>query len=147
MTKTRPAPGDIIFAHRGLYKHYGVYIGNGTVIHFAGDASHEISARDAFVQKTSLKDFLKGAAVQTDPVRKGAFSPKQTVMRAMQAIGSCKGSYHLCFNNCEHFANWCKYGKRISEQVHQYTNALAQAAVCIVGGMLVKNIIEETDLI
>lgn len=147
MTKTKPEPGDIIFAHRGLYKHYGVYIGNNTVIHFAGDASHEISARDAFVQKTSLKDFLKGAAVQTDPVRRGAFSPKQTVMRAMQAVGSRKGSYHLCFNNCEHFANWCKYGKRISGQVDQYTNALAGAAVFIVGAMLVKNIIDESDLI
>lgn len=147
MTERKPVPGDIIFAHRGLYKHYGVYIGNGTVIHFAGDASHEISAKDAFVQKTSLKDFLKGAAVQTDPVRKGAFSLKQTVMRAMQAVGSRKGSYHLCFNNCEHFANWCKYGKRISGQVDQYTNALAGAAVFIVGAMLVRNIIDESYLI
>ena len=35
MTEKNPEPGDIIFVNRGLYKHYGVYVGNNRVVHFA----------------------------------------------------------------------------------------------------------------
>ena len=30
-------PGDIIFADRTVYKHYGVYVDKNTVIHYATD--------------------------------------------------------------------------------------------------------------
>ena len=44
--------------------------------------------------------------------------------------GLAKKKYNLVFNNCEHFAVWCKTGISDSEQV---TKAIATAAVISVG--------------
>jgi cell wall-associated NlpC family hydrolase len=41
----KPQKGDIICANRGLYRHYGIYAGNGSVIHDAskqGDFGQDI---------------------------------------------------------------------------------------------------------
>lgn len=43
------------------------------------------------------------------------FTPEETVKRAYSEIG--KKGYNLLVNNCEHFAIWCKTGKRESYQV------------------------------
>ena len=32
-------------------------------------------------------------------------------------LGEMKGKYRLAWNNCEHFAIWCKYGVKKSKQV------------------------------
>ncbi|GHU54323.1 hypothetical protein FACS189442_0390 [Spirochaetia bacterium] len=52
--------GDVIYTNRagGVYQHYGVYIGNEKVIHYAsrsGDFGDDIC-----VHETTLDDFLKG---------------------------------------------------------------------------------------
>lgn len=49
------------------------------------------------------------------------FSPEETVARAESKLG-CK-KYNLFFNNCEHFAIWCKTGLHISEQINKLLNA------------------------
>ena len=38
-----------------------------------------------------------------------------TLRRAMSRLG--EQNYNLLFNNCEHFATWCKTGRHRSEQV------------------------------
>ena len=53
-------PGTVIGVDRGLYKHYGIYAGRASVIHYAsatGDFGDEMSVR-----KTGVKHFLNGAA-------------------------------------------------------------------------------------
>ena len=50
-----PQPGDVLSVNRGLYKHYGVYVGNNTVVHFSGGYGHELSAHRACIRKTTLE--------------------------------------------------------------------------------------------
>jgi hypothetical protein len=115
--------GDIIYVNRGLYKHYGVYAGNGRVIHFASYSGTEISAENAVVHETTLEAFLKGGTLQIERGGWGGFSRRKTVERARACIG--KKEYNLAFNNCEQFARWCKTGTSRSIQVE---NAIEKVA-------------------
>ena len=116
--------GDIIGVDRGLYKHYGVYADKSKVIHYAsknGDFDGAIC-----IHTTTLVKFLDGS----DELFKCKFpieysilkfnyklySPKETVERALGRLG--ESEYNLVFNNCEHFAIWCKTGVSVSQQVN-----------------------------
>ena len=54
------------------------------------------------------------------------FSPEETVERAKSRLGEDK--YSLPFNNCEHFALWCKTGVSESHQVNVWLTRLAKYA-------------------
>lgn len=47
------------------------------------------------------------------------FTPKETVERARQKVGSGEHEYNLLTNNCEHFALFCKTGIKESYQVKE----------------------------
>lgn len=145
--KSKPLikPGDIVFVDRVFYKHYGVYIGNNSVVHFSGGDDGELSASKACILKTSLEKFSKGEKVQIENRKNQqykSFSQKETVMRAVNAIGSEKGKYSLIWNNCEHFANWCKYGEKRSVQVEKVAKNLAIISV-LSFGLIFSSQIEE----
>lgn len=119
-------PGDYIMSKvldgHGInfYEHHGIYIGDGKVIHFAargGDFSTDIKIR-----KTTLEKFLDGGELEFrdfDAVDNDQrYSNDMVVKRAMRVLKSQNfGSYNLLTNNCEHFANYCVFGKKFSEQV------------------------------
>ena len=109
--------GSVIYTKRPLYKHYGVYIGGGRVVHFAAKKGYETNAKEAYIQETSIENFLKGDELFVEKEVSGSFSAAQVVARAKGEVGRQKGEYSLVFNNCEHFAHWCKYGKKKSVQV------------------------------
>lgn len=47
-------PGDVIGVTRGIYEHYGIYAGNGKVIHYAaenGDFGTEVAIREADLER------------------------------------------------------------------------------------------------
>ena len=142
-TINKPQPGDVLSVNRGLYKHYGVYVGNNTVVHFSGRSDHELSGHKACIRKARLDDFSKGGEVQIETKCAESFSRKETVMRALNALGSEKGKYALPWNNCEHFATWCRYGKKRSVQVEHFAAGLAGISVLALGAVLVGKIIEE----
>jgi hypothetical protein len=50
------------------------------------------------------------------------YSEEETVARAISRLGENK--YSLAFNNCEHFAVWCKTGISESTQVERVLDAL-----------------------
>lgn len=126
MNNPIPSPGDIIYTDRGLYKHYGVYVGSGQVIHYAGPKGHEINASMADIIKTSIPEFLKGGKLFIQPDRtKNPLPAYKIIQRAESAVGKCKGEYNLVINNCEHFANWCRYGKPVSKQVDSAITAVS----------------------
>ena len=77
------------------FRHYGIDLGDGTDY-------------DGFAQG--------GQICYADDVRL-AFSQDRIMDRALSQVGSDFGGYHFLCNNCEHFANWCACGKRISRQV------------------------------
>jgi len=133
--------GDIIVCDRFFYKHYGIYVGNGRVIHYAtknGDFGEDIKVRE-----TSLGNFAgEGKCTPMPPVEgcTGAnqFSPTETVRRARSRLG--EKAYSLLFNNCEHFALWCKYGTSKSVQVEKaVTTALALGAVAVITYIAAKS--------
>lgn len=130
--KNTPIPGDILFTDRGIYKHYGVYIGHSQVIHFAGPKGHETEAPLVDVVQTSIEEFLRGDDLcierYPDDFKYKPFNPKVVIDRARSRLGKEKGKYNLADYNCEHFANWCKFGVKFSNQVEQVATTIVKIA-------------------
>lgn len=146
--------GDVIGVHRigGVYDHYGIYTGRGKVIHFSNEGSD--FGGDIRVRRATLSQFKDGASnvfvvdfeayrdyVENpgllDLLEEGIvgialrklfgdeltlYSPEETVERAKSQLG--EGDYNLVFNNCEHFAVWCKTGVKESSQVQRFIEAI-----------------------
>ncbi len=144
--------GDVIGVHRigGIYDHYGIYTGRGKVIHFSNEGSD--FGGDIRVRRATLSQFKDGASnvfvVDFEAYRDyienpelfdfaGLFklaidsffdneltlySPEETVKRAESQLG--REGYNLVFNNCEHFAVWCKTGVKESSQAQRFIEAI-----------------------
>lgn len=94
----------------GIPWHHGIDFGDGTVIHFTGDQRDEKNAK---IIRTTLQEFLNGKELVIVN-HKDCLEPSEVVRRAIWRLGD--RGYGLIFNNCEHFANWCKIGERESKQ-------------------------------
>jgi len=141
MKMTEVKKGDVISASRFLYRHYGIYTGNGRVIHYSsvgGDFGN-----DACVRETSLKQFARGGTCRVVDFtaninRTKTYSREDTVRRARSRIGDKR--YNVIFNNCEHFVYWCKTGKNKSTQVAKTIGTVAfLGAAVIFTGLLVDS--------
>jgi len=110
-----PRKGDVLYVDKMLYRHYGIYEGNNFVIHYAvQDGSFK--KKNAVVHETSLEQFANGFPVKIFRFQPGqSLSPYEVVENARSRIG--EKCYNLLFNNCEHFAVWCKTGVHGSSQV------------------------------
>ncbi len=101
----------------GLFLHHGIDLGDGTVAHY-------LEGRE--IIRSSLKDFSQGQ--KPTIVFHPHCSPKGiTLRRAMNRIGEQR--YNLLFNNCEHFANWCKTGRHRSEQMESWLHKSSLGAI------------------
>lgn len=116
------ARGDQIYVYRelfkldGLYQHHGIDCGNGTVIHYRKPSE--------VVERTSLETFSRGNLVYVKQYLEGFyFVPEVVVERAESRLGEKK--YNMLFNNCEHFATWCKIGIADSKQIRDFIPAIA----------------------
>ena len=123
--------GDVIKVDRwhGIYTHFGVYVltpeGEESVIHYTGENGH--SDFKGTVRETSLDEFLDGAGNysvwEPDPDKyETIYSGEETVERARSCLS--EEEYSLIWNNCEHFARWCKVGKREASQVRRAVKGL-----------------------
>lgn len=117
--------GDHLRVRRhGLYWHHGIDLGNGYVIHASGEPGR--MKLDAEVRYSSWDDFARGGEVET--VDDGSQAEGDEIVdRALTALGN--KDYSLLFNNCEHFARWCRTGTGSSAQVDYV--AVASAVVGI----------------
>lgn len=135
------AYGDVIGVQRLGYTHYGIYASEEAVIHYVGNQNE--TDMDAMVRETSLVTFLRGdedwfvldlderatdnvAALHGDYEMVETYSPDETVRRARSRLGESR--YNLLWNNCEHFALWCKTGREESDQVGSMLEAAGQIA-------------------
>lgn len=117
-----PAPraGDHIRVFRGFYWHHGVFVGDGRVVHYSGEPARK---RHAAIRLDCLGSFLQGGVAEVVTYApRVSHAPSDVVRRARARVG--EAGYNLMFNNCEHFARWCKLGERRSEQVDDAVAAL-----------------------
>lgn len=134
-------PGDVIGVSRGAYEHYGIYVGNRKVIHYAGvesDFGGRVSIHEApfdeFIKSSknyfvisfdgkypvkiqSSTKFIVNSIFDCGSRKYNTYSVEETLKRAYSRIGEKK--YSLLINNCEHFAMWCKTGVSESTQVRK----------------------------
>ena len=89
----------------GLFNHHGIDLGDGTVAHY-------LEGRE--ILRSPISEFSQGEVVSV--LNHANASPAGvTLRRAMGRLG--EQNYNLLFNNCEHFATWCKTGRHRSVQV------------------------------
>ena len=102
-----PPLGAHLVSSRRLYRHHGIYVGGGRVIHYSGFACR-LKCRGGPVQEVSLGEFTQGRATR---VRRSAamYSSQEVVRRARARLG--EDQYRLLTNNCWHFCKWCLYGQ------------------------------------
>ena len=99
-------PGDRIAVQRFFYKHVGIYIGNGSVVH---------NDKGGGVVRTTLAEFSAGGAVMLQKrVTTDYFQQQAIAQRALSLIGS---QFNVIHFNCEHAANWAQSGRVESEQL------------------------------
>ena len=89
----------------GLFNHHGIDLGDGTVAHY-------LEGRE--ILRSPISEFSQGEVVSVMD-HADASPAGVTLRRAMSRLG--EQNYNLLFNNCEHFATWCKTGRHRSEQV------------------------------
>lgn len=105
----------------GLFNHHGIDLGDGTVAHY-------LEGRE--ILRSPQEDFSRGLEITTVDYPPGDCSPKEvTIRRAMLRIG--EQNYNLLFNNCEHFAHWCKTGRHRSNQVENWLHTGSLGALAI----------------
>jgi len=116
------ARGDRIYVYRefinleGAYRHYGIDCGDDTVIHYRKPSET--------IERTTISTFARGNQVhlQIEDEVQFSFLPDIVVHRAESRLGERK--YNLLFNNCEHFASWCKTGISESKQISNFIPAI-----------------------
>ncbi|KAL7075064.1 hypothetical protein ACQ4LE_005965 [Meloidogyne hapla] len=123
--------GDLIEIFRNSYIHWVVYIGIVDDIHCV---AHIFTDKHGSTNKKEIGAKLLRrciASVRSDPflivagtdlcrvnnsldAQRRPFPPTIVVDRALLKLGT--GNYNLMHNNCEHFAKWCRYSLRESDQ-------------------------------
>lgn len=86
------------------YTHHAIYIGDGKVIHYAGEVG------DINVRLTTFKEFAEGHTVYRYSETESPlnYSREDAVRRAKSRLG--ESDYNLAINNCENFVRWCRAG-------------------------------------
>ncbi len=94
----------------GLFNHHGIDLGDGSVAHY-------LEGRE--ILRSPLEEFSRAQPLSVVAYPEGGCSPTGvTLRRAMGRLG--EQDYNLLFNNCEHFAHWCKTGRHRSTQVEDW---------------------------
>ncbi|XP_073698429.1 lecithin retinol acyltransferase [Garra rufa] len=138
--------GDLLEVSRTLFKHFGIYLGEGRVAHFIPDilpvftkeksiveqmVTNErlilgVLAKTASVRVDSLADFAFGDQIQVNKtdsmVSVRPLNGEEVARRAEKLIGSF--SYSLLWHNCEHYVMYCRYGVAFSFQTFQFCKVI-----------------------
>jgi hypothetical protein len=104
--------GAHLVAGREGYRHHGIYVGNGQVIHYAGFSRRQ---RRGPVERISIACFACGFAVTIQCDASPHYDGEEVARRAGSRLG--ERNYRLLTNNCEHFCSWCLFGECRSAQV------------------------------
>ena len=96
--------GDHIAVDRfSHYTHHGIYGGNGKIMEYDNN----------MIKESSIEDFMDGDFMLYTIDSEAIYPPKEIWERACYRRGEC--NYNLLWNNCEHFARWCRNGAAIKK--------------------------------
>jgi hypothetical protein len=112
---TRPPVGAHIVVPRLGYRHHGIYVGGGRVIHYAGFGRSRFRGP---VEEVSLAEFARGRPVSIRSDGAPLYDQGEVIRRARSRIG--EDLYRLWTNNCVHFCEWCLRGEHRSYQVEAW---------------------------
>lgn len=144
--------GDVVGVHRmrGLYDHYGIYTGNGGMIHYAdpsGDFGTNIVVHrttlekfkedseylfvidfDKFIRKNKVNifDIITPLGINVSKLLIALLgSSNYRIYSPEETVRRAESrlgerNYSIAMNNCEHFAVWCKTGVSESTQVENF---------------------------
>jgi hypothetical protein len=105
----------------GLFTHHGIDLGDGTVAHY-------LEGRE--ILRSPQEEFSRGQPISVVSYPEGeASAAGLTLRRAMGRLGEQR--YNLLFNNCEHFAHWCKTGRHRSSQVEDWLHTGSLGALAL----------------
>ena len=120
-------PGDIIRVNTGRYYHFGIYIGNDAVIHFAGPDAHTLTdASKARIRRDPLDRFSMGKSLEVREYSLKEKLKKRPPAKVIEYAESQLGNagYDIIYNNCEHFVNRCMFGIAYSTQIDEMRESL-----------------------
>ena len=107
-----PQVGDKIMVDRGIYKHFGIFIGHQQT---GGNSVVHNDKVSGAVVACSLFEFSGGLPVHVEERAIGTYFERQAIVqRAVQLIGT---RFDLFNFNCEHMANLALRGVAESLQV------------------------------
>ncbi|XP_071126695.1 phospholipase A and acyltransferase 2-like [Mytilus edulis] len=123
---------NILFSHN----HWAVYAGDDMVVHLSG--KNDVSSEFAFVKLENFWKVVGNSKAKKNNKKDNKRTPfrgEDIVERALSRIGP--NAYNVLWNNCEHFASWCRYDKKRSAQVDKaLTVASIVGGIVVVGGLL-----------
>lgn len=125
-----PVGAHLVTPRRG-YTHHGIYVGDGSVIHYAGLSQ---SIRRGPVEEVSLLRFANGKPAHIECRSAQPLDEQDIVLRARSRLG--ENRYRLLTNNCEHFSEWSRFGLSRSAQVERWLGrptSVAQRLVSFIG--------------
>ena len=132
--------GDHIYVKRkGFYSHHGIYVGEGTVIHYKGA---EKEKKDPVIRKTDMGEFLNGGKLKRRDYKK-RLTPYETLRIAREHLSN--DGYSLAFNNCEHFATYCATGKKKSRQIRKVVGGIVGVAFAVAATVIGKKITRKQE--
>ncbi|MBQ9467602.1 MAG: lecithin retinol acyltransferase family protein [Clostridia bacterium] len=114
-------PGAHIRVRTGSFYHHGIYIGGGEVVQFGLPRDIYGDPSEIRILRSPVKDFCPDDSSFIEVYRfsrkelKQKQSDAQIVAAALAHVG--EGGYSVLRNNCEHFANFCVFGRKTSAQI------------------------------
>ncbi|XP_055327658.1 lecithin retinol acyltransferase-like [Paramacrobiotus metropolitanus] len=132
-----PLPGDLIEFNRDMYSHWGLYVGDGQVIHVrGGQPDSEISwTGKANVKLDDLQVVAGGSRVRINNQEPRAAHrnlqplPMEKLVEDARKLVGTQVHYDLFRKNCEHYVTEWRYGEGWSNQVDQGVKDLRDLAV------------------
>lgn len=121
------------FLFKKVYSHHGIYMGDGTVIHFTEPFKDEGKSK---ILRTSLDAFARGRGIEVVGYDGLHFHRDITAYLAEKSIG--REDFGIFRNNCEHFASWCKTGLMESRQSQSVVNWATVGSLAFTGGLWVR---------
>ncbi|KAM3920557.1 phospholipase A and acyltransferase 3-like isoform 2-T2 [Leptodactylus fuscus] len=124
-----PEPGDLVEFYRGVYQHWGVYVGDGKVVHLTtgllGSSGSSCSSSSSLpgVGKGMVKEESLETVAGEDTYRvnnkydeKRNPRPADEIVKAAREEVGKKKKYAVTCANCEHFVTELRYGSSYSDQ-------------------------------